>query len=263
MIFKQKLIWFTFFYRTALLLAFCTSIAYSQAVVDFGGTWNTVTSKGKKIVITLQSVRRVSVTGTYERNGLTAGYQPLARGTEAFIKVSFTSVEPGLQSASSITGTVTDNVLRFKWREDGGQGAGRFTMSADGQSFEGTFSRTDNPDDTSGGTWNGTRAPSFAGAWQTTSGGQIQFPDLILQQSGRVVTGQLSANRPDIGLIRDGVIDGMTLRFKIIRPGQRLPNGLSLPDQFIGTGELVMEKGSKSFKGTILGGAVSGTRLGR
>lgn len=33
--------------------------------------------------------------------------------------------------------------------------------------------------------------------------------------------------------------------------------------QYVGIGELVMDKGSKSFKSTILGTSTSGTRLGR
>jgi len=207
--------------------------------------------------------RRTSVSGVYARNALTASYKPVERsGIDAFVKVSMTIDELGMQNASSITGTVTGNVLRFKWAEDGGHGAGRFTMASDGQSFDGTFSMTDNPDDTSGGTWDGTRAPNFAGAWQTSVGGRIQFPDMVLQQAGNQVTGWLSAGRQELGMIREGVIDGMTLRFKVYRVRTpTMPN--AFPDQYVGEGELLMEKGSKSFKGTILGAATSGTRLGR
>jgi hypothetical protein len=240
------------------------STSYAQGTpVDFGGTWNTVTGKGKKIVITLQSVRRISVTGTYARNGLTASIKVPDGSDTAFVKVAAISGEPALQSISTITGTVTDNVLRFKWLEDGGHGAGRFTMSSDGQSFEGTFSKTDNPDDTSGGTWNGTRRPSFGGAWQATFGGSTMI--LILQQGGDKVSGQLKVNSADFGFIREGegIIDDRRLRFTIWRPGLFFTNGGHLPDQYVGIGELVMDAGGKSFKGTILGTATSGTRLGR
>ena len=130
-----------------LMLFIGISSAFGQTS-DFRGTWNTLTGKGKKIVITLETVRRTSVTGTYARNGLTASHKPLGGPVTAFVKVSAISGEPALQSVSSIRGTVTDNVLRFKWFEDGGHGAGRFTMSPDGRSFQGTFSLTDNPDDT-------------------------------------------------------------------------------------------------------------------
>lgn len=267
MINRRNRILFTFLSGIVLFMACGISSSYAQSTAEFSGTWNTVTSKGKKLLVTLKSVdRRTSVTGYYGINGLTGSYKSLDRPDNIFVKVSATTVEPVLQTLSSIRGTVADNVLRFKWVEEGSHhGAGRFTMSSDGQSFEGTFSMTDNPDDTSGGTWNGTRAPIFEGAWQTTVGGNIQFPDLILHQAGSQVTGQLSANRPDLGMIRNGIIDGNTLRFQVWRPNPKAayyPNQ-RLPDLQIGIGELVMDKGSKSFTGTILGTSTSGTRLGR
>lgn len=264
MINRQKRIWFTIFSGIVLLTASGISSSYAQGTpVDFRGTWNTVTGKGKKIVITMETVRRTSVTGTYGVKGLTGSYKPLDRSINAFVKVSFTPANSVLQTASLIRGTVTDNVLRFKWFEEGSHGSGRFTMSSDGQSFEGTFSKTDNPDDTSGGTWNGTRAPIFHGVWQTTNGGKVQFPNLLLQQTGSQVMGQLFGNRPDLGVIREGIIDGNTLRFKVMRPQPPLFNGQYLPDIPMGVGELVMNPDGKSFKGTILGTPTSGTRLGR
>ena len=260
MIYRQNRIIFTILSGIVLLMASGIPSAYAQGTpVDFGGTWNTVTGKGKKIVIRLESVRRTSVTGFYGKDGLTGSYRPQDSTNNTFVKVSAISGEPALQIANSLTGTVTDNVLRFKWSENGGRGAGRFTMSSDGESFEGTFSMTDNPDDTSGGTWNGTRAPNFYGAWQTTVGGNIQFPDLVLQQGGNRVTGRLSANNPYLGIIKEGVIDGNKLSFLVFRPNP-VPGR---PDVHIGVGELVMDRGSKSFKGTILGIPTSGTRLGR
>jgi hypothetical protein len=263
MINRRKRILFTFLSGIVLLLVGGISSSYAQGTpVDFRGTWNTVTGKGKKIVITLETVRRTSVSGTYARNGLSASYKSIDDSVTAFVKVSAISGEPAPQSVSSIRGTVTDNVLRFKWFEDGGHGAGRFTMSSDLQSFQGTFSLTDNPDDTSGGTWNGTRAPIFHGVWQTTAGGKVQFPELLFQQSGSQVVGQLFGNRPDLGVIREGIIDGNTLRFKVMRPQPPMFNGQYLPDVPMGVGELVMNPDGKSFKGTILGAATSGTRLG-
>ena len=242
-----------------LLLVGSISISYAQSTAEFSGTWNTVTGKGKKIVVTLKSVdRRTSVTGTYGQNVLTASYMPLDRSVNAFVKVSATTAVPEMQTLNSIKGTVTDNVLRFTWRqEDGGHGAGRFKMSSDGQSFEGTFSTADNPDDTSGGTWNGTRVPDFAGAWSAKLGEGVM--ELILQQTGFQVTGQIRVNSADLGMIRDGVIDGNILRFQVVRPN-KMPGR---PDEYVGIGELVMDKGSKSFNGTILGTSTSGTRLGR
>lgn len=260
---KRKHAWLTVVSGLVLILTGSVSITYAQgSPVDFRGTWNTVTGKGKKIVVTFETVRRTTVTGTYARNGLTASNNYVDGTKTAFIKVSAISGEPASQSASSIRGTVTDNVLRFKWLEDGGQGAGRFAMSTDGRSFQGTFSLTDNPDDTSGGTWNGTRAPVFHGVWQTKVGDKIQFPELLFQQSGNQVVGSLYGNRPDLGVITEGVIDGNTLRFKVMRPQPPLFNGQNLPDIPMGIGELVMNPDGKSFKGTILGAPANGTRLG-
>ncbi len=237
-----------------IVLFTSAGIAHGQSTVEFSGTWNTVTSRGRKIVLTLQSTsRRTVVSGTYARNGLSASVRPQSDTANALITVSYSS-GTRLQAASTINGTVKDNVLRFKWAEDGGRGAGKFTMSSDGQSFEGSFSMTDNPDDASGGSWNGTRAPNFAGAWRAG-----QFPDIVLQQTGSSVSGVLSANNPMLGQIRDGVISGDKLRFTIWRsvlPGRPA-------DQFVGVGELVMDKGSKSFSGTIMGASVRGERLGR
>ncbi len=265
MINRQKRTWSTILAVVVLTLVGAIPISYAQVVADFGGTWNTVTSKGKKIVITLQMVRRGEVSGTYGRNGMTGSYrQPQDdRSAFAFVKVSAATAGTTMQSASTIRGRVVDNVLRFRWQEDGGRGAGKFTLSADGQSFTGTFSMTDLSDDTSGGTWNGTRAPNFHGVWRTTAGGQIQFPELLLQQSGMQVVGRLFANRPEIGVIKEGYVEGNTLRFKLYRPRPNMPIGSSFPDDYIGTGELVMDPTGKSFKGAILGNATSGVLIGR
>lgn len=264
---KPKHLLFTIASVSFLMLATLVSISQAQAPAnpDFNGTWNTVTGKGKKIVVTLQTARRAEVSGTYARNGLTSSYQSDDRPASFFVKVSVTTVDPAFQSMSTLRGRVTDNVLRFRWREDGGHGAGRFTLSPDGQSFQGTLSMTDNPDDTSGGTWNGTRAPNFHGVWQTKAGSQVQFPELLFQQTGLQVSGRLFVNRPDFGTIRDGVIEGNTLRFKVFRPrpGTPLPQALNMPGDFIGTGELVMDSGSKTFKGTILGASTNGTLIAR
>ena len=178
-----------------------------------------------------------------------------------FQKVSASTAEPALQSLGRIRGYVKDNALIFTWHQDDAQGAGRFTLSSDGESFEGSFSATSNPDDTSGGTWNGTRRYSFTGAWQGKLGdGVLQ---LMLQQAGDQVMGQLRLNSAEF-VIREGSVGaGNTLRFKVVRPGRPMLNGRLSPDEYLGTGELVMDKGGKSCKGTVLGSATSGTLVGR
>jgi hypothetical protein len=233
--------------------------------VSFSGTWNTVTDKGKTIVMTLRLERSDSsvVTGSYSVNGLTGSYKPSDGSINGFVKVSW-SAEPVLQNMSSIRGTVTGNVLRFTWAEDGGGGAGRFTLSSDGESFEGTFSRTNNPDDTSGGTWNGTRQHSFAGAWQGKLG--EEGLELTVQQSGDRVTGQFNINSNRDWIFKDGIVVGNTLRFTVVLSPEglmRLGKRPDSPDQPVGVGELVMSPGGKSFQGTILGAAASGTHVGR
>lgn len=225
---------------------------------SFAGTWNTITSKGKRMIVNLQMVGRSSeFTGTYPASGLTrSSHQPSERAGDVFVKVSLTHTGSSMQTISSIKGTVTGNVLRFKWQEDGGQGSGKFILSADGQSFQGTFSKTSDPNDTSGGTWNGIRVPRFDGVWQTA-----QFPQLLLQQNVTQVAGHLYGGRPDMGVIRNGVIDGNTLRFTVWREAP--PGPIRMPDQYMGTGELVIAADGRSFKGTLLGVAVSGTRVTR
>lgn len=246
-----------------LLLAGSVTISHAQSTPDFSGKWNTVTSKGKKIVVVLKSSdRRSVVSGTYATNALSLANRSVDRSGEtvAFKSVSMVSAEPPIQSISSIQGKVTGNVLSFKWIEDGGRGSGRFTMSADGQSFQGVFSKTDNPDDGSGGTWNGTRAPVFAGVWQM-SGGPYPGTQMLFQDSGSQITGQMIAGNPFQGMIKDGAVDGNTLRFTVYRPVPVLPGRSA--EQYMGFAELVMAPDGKSFKGTILGVAATGTRLGR
>ena len=253
-------------FSTLLLLVSVTGSAQGQPSYrpNFTGTWNAVTDKGKKIVITLRHDRSdfSVVTGNYlPDHGLTGSYKPSDTSINGFVKVSASMAGPVLQTAASIKGTATDNVLRFTWAQDNAQGAGRFTLSSDGESFKGTYSRTNNPDDTSGGTWNGTRQHSFAGAWQGKLG--ESFLELILQQSGDRVTGQFNVNSNHDWFFKDGIVVGNTLRFTIVRRNRMaLPNQY-LPDEYVGTGELVMNIGGKSFKGTILGTAASGTHIGR
>jgi hypothetical protein len=248
-------------FSTLLLLVTVTVSACAQAP-DFTGTWNTVTDKGKTIVITLEQNSRNYVTGYYlPIDGLTGSYQSSDSSINGFVKVSASTAGPVLQNAGSIKGRVTGNALRFTWIQDRGQGAGRLTLSSDGESFEGTFSATNNPDDTSGGTLNGTRRPSFAGAWQGKLGeGALE---LILQQAGSQVTGQVKVNSANLGVVREGRVVDNTLRFTVVRPGRPLPNGARSPDEVLGTGELVLDRGGRSFNGKILNADASGTLVGR
>jgi hypothetical protein len=277
---------FLLVFSTLLLLVSVTGIAQGQPAPrptpvpgqdrfrgngggSFTGAWNTVTDKGKKFVITLRRERSDPsvVTGSYgvtcltgTNSCLTGSYKPLDGSINAFLNVSWRAEPVVLQSLSSINGTVTENVLRFTWSEEGRKGAGRFTLSSDGESFEGTYSMTNNPDDTSGGTWNGTRQHSFAGAWQGKFGDTGL--ELIFQQTGDRVTGQVRGFSYDV-VIRDGKVVGNTLRFTVERPDPTVLPGRAPRYVVMGTGALVMDGGSKSFTGTLLGAATSGTLIGR
>lgn len=266
---KKKTQTFLLVFSTLLLLVSVTVSAQGQPAQDrqrgnsptFTGDWKTVTGTGKRLIMKLEQNRHNVVTGYYNVNGLTGSNKPSDSSINGFVNVSWRA-EPVLQNLSSITGTVKDSVLRFTWTQDDRRhGAGRITLSADGESFEGTYSLTENPDDTSGGTWKGTRQHSFAGAWQGTVGGGGLL--LILQQSGQAVTGQVKVNSAEFGEIRGGSVVGNTLRFIIVRPSRPLTNGATLPEEVVGLGELVMNIGERSFRGTILGAAASGTLIGR
>jgi hypothetical protein len=227
---------------TLLLLVSATVSAQGQPPsannANFAGVWNTITDKGEKLVITLRH-------NPSDFSVVNGSYRILGDVTDKPLD-------------GALKGTAKNNVLRFTWSSDQGRRAGRFTISADGQSIEGTFSATKNPDDTSGGTWKGTRAPNFAGAWQANFGGSILT--MIFQQTGDRVSGQLNANSPELGVIRDGMVVDNTLRFTVLR---RVPNVAHFVEQQVGIGELVMDAGGKSFKGTVLGVPTSGTLIAR
>ncbi|WP_156938209.1 hypothetical protein [Mesorhizobium sp. WSM3626] len=60
-------------------------------------------------------------------------------------------------SAGNISGKMSGNILRFSWvQKDGARGSGKFVLADDGQSFDGTYNFSNNPDAVEG-SWNGTR----------------------------------------------------------------------------------------------------------
>jgi uncharacterized protein YraI len=60
-------------------------------------------------------------------------------------------------SSGTISGEQKGKVLRFSWAQaDGVRGVGKFTLSGDGNSFEGSYGYADNPE-VAQGSWNGTR----------------------------------------------------------------------------------------------------------
>ncbi|KUM23944.1 hypothetical protein AU467_32180 [Mesorhizobium loti] len=60
-------------------------------------------------------------------------------------------------SAGTISGKMNGNILRFGWvQKDGTRGSGKFVLADDGQSFDGSYNFSNNPD-TVEGSWNGRR----------------------------------------------------------------------------------------------------------
>lgn len=60
-------------------------------------------------------------------------------------------------SAGTISGKMSGSILRFSWvQKDGTRGSGKFVLADDGQSFDGTYNFSNNPDAV-GGSWSGTR----------------------------------------------------------------------------------------------------------
>jgi hypothetical protein len=236
---------------------------YKPVVSSFAGTWETITNSQHHFALTMVQTG-AKVTGVYPRGN------------------------------GKIEGTVSGRVLRFKWQSDGGTGSGRLVMDESGKAFSGTYNRGNNPDDVEN-TWNGklpeaspdkappvadkvpeagdkapdgpkplekAMPPNFFGVWHALLGDASL--ELILQQIGNHVTGRVKMNSAEVGVIREGLVTGNVLRFKIVRPGRTLSNGANVPDEFLGNGELVMDAGGKSFTGTVLGTATSGgTFVGR
>jgi hypothetical protein len=151
-------------------------------------------------------------------------------------------------------GVVSGNTLSFRLSPGLRDfDSGKFVMAQDGKSFTGNIGKT--PVTAISPAW-------FAGVWHAKLGESVM--ELILQQAGDQVTGQVKMNSADVGVIREGILVGNTLRFKIVRAGRAQPNGLTSPDEYVGIGELVLDASGKSFTGHVLGTVTSGgTLIGR
>jgi len=207
---------------------------YKPPVTSFAGTWETITNAKHNFVLTMvQTGDKVS--GVYPRGN------------------------------GKIEGTVVGRVLRFKWQSDGGTGSGRLVMEDGGKAFSGTYNKGDNPDDVEN-TWNGklpavtdaktpekvTPPPiSFTGVWNALRG--TTSITLKLLQAGDQVTGQFENNveGSTVTFLSEGIVVENTLRFKFkLAPSDRTARG---------SAQLVLAEDGKSFKGTIVGIATSGT----
>jgi len=151
-------------------------------------------------------------------------------------------------------GVVIGNTLNFRLSPAAKDSdSGKFVMAQDGKSFTGKIGKTP---------VTAIFPASFAGVWHAKlAEGALE---LILQQAGDQVTGQVKINSADLGVLRESTLAGNTLRFKIVRAGRPLGNGANLPDEYVGIGELVLDAGGKSFTGHVLGTITSGgTLIGR
>lgn len=93
----------------------------NQAEADFEGVFDTVTDDGSHYELHLDR----------KGNRVVGEYSP---------------------KEGSIQGRIKGNVLSFEWKDEDGQGSGRFELSEDGGSFEGRWSAGDTE-----GEWDGTR----------------------------------------------------------------------------------------------------------
>lgn len=127
---------------------------------------------------------------------------------------------------------------------------GEFVMAQDGRSFTGSVGNSP--------AFVATALANCSGVWRTPA-----YPQMLLQQSGNKVVGQLFAGNPSLGVIKEGVVDGNRLRFEIWRPRPQTNVGAPLPDELVGRGELVMDQDGRSFAGTILGARTNGSLVAR
>jgi hypothetical protein len=95
---------------------------------SFSGVWATVTSGGGRYMMTLAQ-EGGSVDGSY--------------------------ASPDGRITGTISGQISGGVLNYRWSEGSSTGSGKFTLAADGNSFEGWWSSDASPDARNG--WNGSR----------------------------------------------------------------------------------------------------------
>jgi hypothetical protein len=101
-----------------------------------------------------QSAAAPTFTGTWNAEAQGSGYTFMLNQDGNTVAGSYSG---GDGSNGQLNGSVSGNVLRFAWRQtDGVSGAGKFTLSGDGNSFNGSYTLSSDPD-VAEGSWNGTR----------------------------------------------------------------------------------------------------------
>jgi hypothetical protein len=200
------------------------TVTATETSVSFAGMW----AAGLKI-----GGRMTTLTYKFEQTGnKVTGYILLDNDEKK--KLDFEGVVSGNTLRFQVTPAIKDS------------GSGEFVMAQDGKSFTGNIGKM--PVTAIFPAW-------FAGVWHAKLGeGALE---LILQQTGKQVTGQVKLNSADVGIIREGIVDGNTLRFNVVRVNATVLRG-EPRYQVLGSGELVMDEGGKLFTGHVLGTATSG-----
>lgn len=287
MIDRRKRILFTLLSGFVLLISAGISSTYAQKPIDFTGTWQTIMMINGRKSVTLTIVQKGDqATGLYPGNGKIEGtvsglvlrfkwQSDLGTGSGRFVMDEKQRAFSGTYNKGDNPDDVdsTWSGLRLvspEWmpghkmpvgpepvpipnkRQEGAPDPMGKISEAELEKKQAEFeaSQKDAP-------------ATFAGVWQTKAGEKVQFPELLLQQAGDKVVGRLFASRPEMGVIKEGIVDRKTLRFTVWRPRPISFNGRYQPDEYLGAGELVMSEDGESFSGTILGGSTSGTLVAR
>jgi hypothetical protein len=102
-----------------------------------------------------QAVAAPSFTGTWSAEAQGSGYTFTLNQNGNTVTGNYSG---GDGSNGQINGNVSGNVLRFAWEQRNPElsGAGKFTLSGDGNSFDGSYTLGSDPD-VAEGSWNGTR----------------------------------------------------------------------------------------------------------
>jgi len=288
MINRRKRILVTFLSGIVLVMASGISSSYAQGSIEFAGTWNAVLIMNGHKEFTLRMVQRGDqVTGTFPGNGRIEGTisgrvlrfrwqsDSGGKGSGRFVMDEKQFAFNGTYNRGDNPDDV-DNTWSGRrhaspeWLPGQRDPADKVPVRIPGKRLEGEpepdpmgkMSEAEYVKKLAEYEERQKNAPAtFAGVWLTKSGEKIQFPQILFQQTDNKVVGHLYAGRPDLGEFRDGVVERNTLRFTVWKfiP---LPSG-SWTNQYLGKGELVMDADGRSFRGTLLGGATSGTLVGR
>jgi len=283
---RRKRILLTFLSGIVLLMAAGISRSYAQGdPLDFAGNWQTILIMNGKRDFPITIVQNGDqATGSFAGNGKIEGtvsgrvfrfkwQSDGGTGSGRFVMDEKQRVFNGTYNRGSnpddVDGTWSGNrLVSPEWRPGHKDPADKEPMPIPNKRSEGApdpmgrMSEAEYLKKLAEYEERQKNAPAtFAGVWSAKSGEKLQFPELLLQQTDKQVVGRLYASNPDLGVIKDGIIDRNTLHFTVWRPQPF--TGRYMPDIYMGTGEFVMDADGKSFRGTILSAAASGTLIAR